>query len=269
MGKTLYIPGWFDVLHDSHKRFISDGINRTSTHEVFIGLATDDKLSSKKWDRRPLFSYEWRLLDLNYFLKENFPNLPFYIIPADNAHSAIKNIEDSIDIFTVNPEDTKRRFPRATIISSDEIKWQHTSDIPLMLANVVSLSGCIVRKVWAVLVRNWLSVVTSANDMFQSQNCNWCGKYHAWVTWGKDCWKQIQCSHETEHAERLVLEQAQPWDDIFITHAPCLSCAREIVRKKIRRVVYFEQYTNKDGVIYLQNEWIGVRKAWFWLNDLV
>ncbi len=259
----LYIPWWFDVLHGNHKKFISEGINNSWAKEVFIWLATDSKLASKKWKERPFFSYEWRSLDLKEFFLQNFPHIDLNIIPTDQNHEVIKNMHDSVKVLTINPEYTKIKLPNAWIMPSSESAWQHTSDIPFMLNNIQNLSWCIVRKVGAVLVREGFPIVASANDMFHNSNCISCSKYHAWVTWWKECWKYVKCSHDTEHAERLVLEQSNEWDDIFVTHAPCDTYANEIIKKKIRRVVYLQEYSNMAGVRILEKKGIGVRQAWF------
>jgi len=40
--------------------------------------------------------------------------------------------------------------------------------------------------------------------------------------------------------------------DLFVTHAPCLECAKLIHQSGIRRVFYRDTYRNEDGLDFLQ-----------------
>jgi dCMP deaminase len=40
--------------------------------------------------------------------------------------------------------------------------------------------------------------------------------------------------------------------DMFITHAPCIECAKSIFQSGIRRVFYRDTYRNEDGIHFLQ-----------------
>lgn len=40
--------------------------------------------------------------------------------------------------------------------------------------------------------------------------------------------------------------------DLFVTHAPCLECAKLIHQSGIRRVFYRDTYRNEDGINFLQ-----------------
>ena len=48
--------------------------------------------------------------------------------------------------------------------------------------------------------------------------------------------------------------------DIFITHAPCLDCAKLIYQSGIRRVWFGEQYRDSSGIEFLQKSGIEVNK---------
>ena len=48
--------------------------------------------------------------------------------------------------------------------------------------------------------------------------------------------------------------------DIFITHAPCLECAKLIYQSGIRRVYFGEAYRNSAGTDFLQKSGIEVNK---------
>lgn len=48
--------------------------------------------------------------------------------------------------------------------------------------------------------------------------------------------------------------------DIFVTHAPCLDCAKLIYQSGIRRVWFGNQYRNNSGIDFLQQSGIEVNK---------
>jgi dCMP deaminase len=48
--------------------------------------------------------------------------------------------------------------------------------------------------------------------------------------------------------------------DIFITHAPCLDCAKLIYQSGIRRVWFGSQYRDNRGIEFLQKSGIEVNK---------
>ena len=46
--------------------------------------------------------------------------------------------------------------------------------------------------------------------------------------------------------------------DMFITHAPCMDCAKLIYQSGIKRVVYGEAYRNVDGLDFLKASGVSV-----------
>lgn len=46
--------------------------------------------------------------------------------------------------------------------------------------------------------------------------------------------------------------------DIFITHAPCLDCAKLIYQSGIKRVIYGTAYRDTNGVDFLKNSGVAV-----------
>jgi deoxycytidylate deaminase len=259
--KTTYIPWGFDVLHSDHRKFIDDAIRKTNPQQLVIGIAKSSWLAQKKWSKRPFFSDDWRIQDMAAFLDPLSSKISKQIVLTDGNHDFIKQF-DNVNVYTINSERAKREFPGFKVISAIEWDKYHTTDIYSSLINVQNLSWCYVRKVGSVLVRDGSIVLATANDIFQESNCNTCPKYYAWISGWKECGKELPCKYLSEHAEQLALEQSIPWDDLFSTHAPCLSCAKSIIEKRIRRIVYISEYTNPDGVNLLQKSWIGVRKAW-------
>ena len=49
--------------------------------------------------------------------------------------------------------------------------------------------------------------------------------------------------------------------DIFITHAPCLDCAKLIYQSGIRRVVYGTAYRDTNGIEFLKNSGVSVEQV--------
>ena len=47
---------------------------------------------------------------------------------------------------------------------------------------------------------------------------------------------------------------------LYITHSPCINCAKLIIQAGISRVVYLEDYKNSDGINLLKNVNITVEK---------
>ena len=47
---------------------------------------------------------------------------------------------------------------------------------------------------------------------------------------------------------------------LYITHSPCIDCAKLIIQAGISRVVYLEDYKNSDGIDLLKNVDIKVEK---------
>lgn len=49
--------------------------------------------------------------------------------------------------------------------------------------------------------------------------------------------------------------------EIFITHAPCIECAKLIYQSGIRRVFYNEEYRDRNGIRFLEKSGIEVSKT--------
>ena len=47
--------------------------------------------------------------------------------------------------------------------------------------------------------------------------------------------------------------------DIFITHSPCIECAKLIYQSGIKRVFFGKNYRNNDGIQFLKNSGIEVK----------
>lgn len=51
--------------------------------------------------------------------------------------------------------------------------------------------------------------------------------------------------------------------DIFITHAPCIECAKLIYQSGISRVFYEQEYRSTDGIKFLQKSGVAIEKLQF------
>lgn len=66
---------------------------------------------------------------------------------------------------------------------------------------------------------------------------------------------------ETNAIAKLARSSESGKDSVmFITHAPCLDCAKLIYQSGISKIYYRNQYRNTDGIIFLQNSKIGVEQ---------
>lgn len=75
---------------------------------------------------------------------------------------------------------------------------------------------------------------------------------------------QLKTRPEVLHAETNAIAKLARSNesglgaDIFITHAPCLDCAKLIYQAGIRRVIYGTAYRDTNGVDFLKNSGIAV-----------
>jgi dCMP deaminase len=79
--------------------------------------------------------------------------------------------------------------------------------------------------------------------------------------------KELKTKPEVLHAEtNAIAKLARSSDsgldaDIFITHAPCLDCAKLIYQSGIKRVFYRDSYRNPDGVTFLERSGVEVKQV--------
>lgn len=86
------------------------------------------------------------------------------------------------------------------------------------------------------------------------------------------CWPNgeirfLETKPEVLHAERNALDKlargSEGGDgaDMFITHSPCLECAKSILGAGIKRVWFGEQYRDDSGLIFLKKSGIIVEQV--------
>lgn len=87
--------------------------------------------------------------------------------------------------------------------------------------------------------------------------------------WDGDIGK-LKSKPDAIHAEDNALRKLTYYDfygnthseaegcDLFITHAPCLSCAQKIVDNSIKRVYFGQHYRDTEGIDYLKEHGVEV-----------
>ena len=75
----------------------------------------------------------------------------------------------------------------------------------------------------------------------------------------------LKTKPEVLHAERNALDKLTKRGGaggenatMFITHAPCLECAKSIYGAGIKTVYYKEDYRSQDGIVFLQRSGVEV-----------
>ena len=48
---------------------------------------------------------------------------------------------------------------------------------------------------------------------------------------------------------------------LFLTHSPCIHCAKAVYQSGIENVYYLEEYRSRDGVVFLQQCGVSVQKV--------
>ena len=82
--------------------------------------------------------------------------------------------------------------------------------------------------------------------------------------WDNNCEEENKTRPEVLHAEsNAIAKLARSNDsgldaDIFITHSPCIECAKLIYQSGIKRVYFGEQYRSTDGLDFLTASKINV-----------
>lgn len=79
--------------------------------------------------------------------------------------------------------------------------------------------------------------------------------------------KELKTRPEVLHAERNALDKLAKRGGVggndasmFVTHAPCLECAKSIYGAGIKEVYYGEQYRSIDGIEFLKKCGIKVKR---------
>jgi dCMP deaminase len=87
-----------------------------------------------------------------------------------------------------------------------------------------------------------------------------------YTVWQADGTCELKTRPEVLHAEMNALMKLARSNEsgesatMFITHAPCLECAKGIFQTGIKSVYYRDQYRNNDGIDFLNRCGIDVQK---------
>ena len=79
-------------------------------------------------------------------------------------------------------------------------------------------------------------------------------------------WSKLKTKPEVLHAEsNAIAKLAKSTNsglnaDLFVTHSPCLECAKLIFQSGIRRVFYAEDYRDDSGIQFLNKSGVTVEK---------
>lgn len=245
-------------MHEDHKEFIDLGIRTFAKKygmpsRIVAGLNSDEHLNSQKGHYRPFFAYDWRMHDLEDFL--NTKNIDFKIIKSSEA---LDHLDADCTVAQVRSGNIKtggRLLSNGIeVMYTDSVNRFHTSDIEARLIEVQQKSNCNLRKVGALLVRDGRVLEEGYSG---AGDCNSCAKYKAHALTGHS--SRVLCDYP--HAETVCLENAEKGDDLIITCSPCDSCADLILKKEIKRVVYLEEYYNKNPLTRLKSAGVLIRKA--------
>ena len=86
--------------------------------------------------------------------------------------------------------------------------------------------------------------------------------------WDNNCEYEVDAELKTRpevlHAETNAIAKLARSNesglgaDIFITHAPCLDCAKLIYQSGIKRVIYGTAYRDTNGIDFLKNSGVAV-----------
>ena len=92
-------------------------------------------------------------------------------------------------------------------------------------------------------------------------------EYEIWEEVGDDVETVLKTRPEVLHAEtnaiaKLAKSNESGLDaDMFITHAPCLDCAKLIYQSGIRSVFYRDAYRSEDGIRFLEQSKVAVTQV--------
>ena len=141
-------------------------------------------------------------------------------------------------------------------------KWQKY--FTRVLEETAELSYARKLKVGAIAVRDYRVIVTGYNGRLPGED-NCCeDEIRSWDHNSNTEVVELKTRSDVEHAERnliccaakkgIALEGAS----LFITHSPCIDCARAIANVGFIEVYYKEVFNKSEGLVFLQQRDIKV-----------
>lgn len=276
--KIILLGGCFDILHIGHLRFLKKA--KKFGDILVVGINSDEIIKKYKGEHRPIVPEKQRAELLQSLSVVDYVFIARKVLYDD---SNLRKILPDILVFADEKEKIERRkkiakdiikrFPgtktfflppsiksvRTTSIEEKIIKNKKHIDTPKLkkrLFEIQKKSNCNLRKVAAMLMRDDKII---AEGYSGEGDCNCCAKYKAYKKGGGRQSKKVEC--EYPHAEVVVLKKAKKGDDIIITDSPCQKCAELIVKKGIRKIVYFNDYHDVRPIDYLRKNGIMIKKG--------
>jgi deoxycytidylate deaminase len=259
----LYIGWWYDVMHSWHRDFIKRALScysakiKEGVSGIIIGLNSDTFLNNKKWLERPFFEFDWRKNDMEAYLKTlNISEI--WVVDEEDA-----NLSDyQVVVMEWWPMEVEWK-DKYDLLAVPEVWWQHTSTIMSSIDDAKQKSRCKMIQIWSILVRQGDIIWEWHNGAAWTDNCL---KERVFYSPENELWKNnmsigVECN--SPHAEIMAMKNAVIWDDLITSLSPCVNCAREIIKRGIRRVVYLGEYYNQDpGIKVLEDAGVEIRQAW-------
>lgn len=257
---TLVTKGVFDVLHSNHKIFLSTLIEESNCNSILVLLSSDKRAEHFKGKERPLFTYQWRQQDLHKFISRRFPTirLRFKSIKVSETDEQSLGFYMNNSQYIIGLKGPYRWLRHQykylnNLILLEEQPGHHTSEISNLITNGEEMSGCTAIKSAAVRVREGMIEevgrngiqLSSVTKIGQPMSCHQCSPG--------------RCNYHNE--VEVALANSIPGDDLFLSYLPDLSRAKQIVDRKVNRVVYFKDSDNREGLEYLKANNIKIKKA--------
>jgi dCMP deaminase len=118
-------------------------------------------------------------------------------------------------------------------------------------------------KVGAIIVKDNRIISIGYNGM----PAGWDNNCEHEVSWPNGEVRFLETKEEVIHAEANAISKLASSNesgkdaDIFITHAPCMNCAKLIYGSKIKNVYFKNIYRSEDGINFLKACNIGVKQV--------
>ena len=112
-----------------------------------------------------------------------------------------------------------------------------------------SMSKCTRLKVGAVFARDGRPLATGWNGLLEGSPDDCCEETIDGVTRSKDL-----VIHAEMNALRYMARKGIPTEGatLYITHAPCINCAKHLAGIGLSRIVYIHDYRDSSGIEHLR-----------------
>jgi dCMP deaminase len=117
-------------------------------------------------------------------------------------------------------------------------------------------------QVGAVIVKNDTVIGIGYNGMHSGWT-NECEEVELYEDGGQKLTTKIEVIHAESNALCKVTKSTNSSQDadMFVTHAPCIDCAKLIYQSGIRKVFYRNIYRNDNGIKFLEKSGVEIEKV--------